>query len=256
MNMSIMLSNLIVTNQRVVLIIDELNREHIAVKFIRGLLNEQWEEADSIKTMPTGSQLKHVATYETLLNECSNYNISGYNVILPTLADLLCYQSPTYIFEFLNKLRRSKYICRVFLWASPQKLQHLQAEFILSGCEYMAELVLRLETEALLSLISRKPSGGVSNKRYSYQVSKTQFQVTELETTESHATPKTTIDCPPSEPAGGTLKIELDEDEMMARNALTLPYERTSEPTEGTIINTPDANDDFDEENPDEDLNL
>ncbi|EDW78741.1 uncharacterized protein Dwil_GK12538 [Drosophila willistoni] len=280
-----MLSNLIVTNQKVVLIIDELNRERIALKFIGSLLHEQGQEADTIKIMPTGSQLKHVATYETLLNECSNNNnndnnnssqneansettdasktvdatntkTNGYNVILPTLADLLCYQSPAYVFEFLNKVRRSEHVRRVFLWASPQNLQHPHAEFILNGCEYMAELVLRLETETLLSLISRKPGGGVSNKRYSCQVSKTQFQVTALETTESHTTPKTTVESPPLEPAGGTFKIELDEDEVMARNALTLPYERTSEPTEGNIIYTPDANDDFDEEDPDEDLNL
>ncbi|XP_017023041.1 elongator complex protein 5 [Drosophila kikkawai] len=281
-----MLSNLVVTKQKVVLVIDELNRERIAPKFIGSLLHEQGQGADTIKAMPAGIHLKHVASFNALVTECANYNnvnnnnnssiqsveagdldapaskTTGYNVILPTLADLLCYQSPAFIFGFLNRLRRSEYVRRVFLWASPQHLQHPHAAYILAGCEYLAELVLRLETDTRLSLISRKPGGGVTNRRYACQVSKTQFEVTPLDggggslspaagSPNKQATPE--VEQTP-EPASSTFKIELDEDEVVARNALTLPYERTSEPSEGNIIYTPDADDDFDEEDPDEDL--
>ncbi|XP_017016176.2 uncharacterized protein Elp5 [Drosophila takahashii] len=277
-----MLSNLLVTKQKVVLVIDELNRERIAPKFIGSLLQEQGQGAETIKSLPTGVTLKHVATFDSLIAECANQNNNnntpaagesggdldggtpgsgkptGFNVILPTLADLLSYQTPAFIFGFLNRLRRSEHVRRVFLWASPQHLQHPHAEYILAGCEYLAELVLRLETDKLLSLISRKPGGGVSNRRFSCQVSKTQFQVTPLDGGVAQAgvspkqpSPETE---PTAEPASSTFKIELDEDEVVARNALTLPYERTSEPSEGNIIYTPDADDDFDEEDPDEDL--
>ncbi|EDV96822.1 uncharacterized protein LOC6556503 [Drosophila grimshawi] len=268
-----MLSNLIVTNQKVVLIIDQLNRERIALRFIDSLLHEQGE-SDEVKSLPIGTQLKHVASFETLLNECSNSsnnnnNISktnstepitksGCNIILPTLADLLCYQTPAYIFDFLNRLRRSEHVRRVFLWASPQYLQHPDADYILAGCEYLAELVLRLETDTTLSLITRKPGGGVSNKRFTCQVSKTEFQVTPLtdatDASASAAALKIQDDGVPASDPGGTFKIELDEDEVVARNALTLPYERINEATEGNIIYTPDADDDFDDEDPDEDL--
>ncbi|XP_016983004.2 elongator complex protein 5 [Drosophila rhopaloa] len=274
-----MLSNLLVTKQKVVLVIDELNRERIAPKFIGSLLHEQGQGAETIKALPTGVSLKHVATFEALITELSNHNnnnstqageagdlegggspgskSSGFNVILPTLADLLCYQSPAFIFGFLNRLRRSEYVRRVFLWASPQHLQHPHAAYILAGCEYLAELVLRLETDKLLSLISRKPGGGVTNRRFSCQVSKTQFQVTPLDgglpAGVSPKQPSPEVEQNP-QPASSTFKIELDEDEVVARNALTLPYERTSEPSEGNIIYTPDADDDFDEEDPDEDL--
>uniref|UniRef100_A0A6P4F1X7 Elongator complex protein 5 n=1 Tax=Drosophila rhopaloa TaxID=1041015 RepID=A0A6P4F1X7_DRORH len=274
-----MLSNLLVTKQKVVLVIDELNRERIAPKFIGSLLHEQGQGAETIKALPTGVSLKHVATFEALITELSNHNnnnstqagdagdlegggspgskSSGFNVILPTLADLLCYQSPAFIFGFLNRLRRSEHVRRVFLWASPQHLQHPHAAYILAGCEYLAELVLRLETDKLLSLISRKPGGGVTNRRFSCQVSKTQFQVTPLDgglpAGVSPKQPSPEVEQTP-EPASSTFKIELDEDEVVARNALTLPYERTSEPSEGNIIYTPDADDDFDEEDPDEDL--
>lgn len=183
-----------------------------------------------------------MASFEALLNDCYNNannqqsnptepipTKTGYNIILPTLADLLCYQTPAYIFDFLNKLRRCEHVRRVFLWASPKHLQHPDAEYILAGCEYLAELVLRLETDSTLSLISRKPGGGVTNKRYRCQVSKTEFQVTPLtEGADATASPATTIQKTPdnaSDP-GRTFKIELDEDEVVARNALTLPYER------------------------------
>ncbi|ALC43907.1 CG2034 [Drosophila busckii] len=263
-----MLSNLVVTNQKVVLIIDQLNRERIALKFIGSLLHEQGEGAE-VKSLPIGTQLQHVASFDAFLNELSNNNNNNasaqspgeptikpsYNVILPTLADLLSYQTPAYIFDYLNKLRRSDHVRRVFLWASPAHLQHVDADYILAGCEYLAELVLRLETETTLALISRKPGGGVSNKRYNCQVSKTEFQVSPL--MESKEAKEATIeeDNVKAADPGGTFKIELDEDEMVARNALTLPYEQhNKEPTEGNIIYTPDADDDFDDEDPDEDL--
>lgn len=257
-----MLSNLIVTNQKVVLIIDQLNRERIALKFIDSLLQEQGKEGEEVKVLPIGTQLKHVANIETLLNNDNNNPATttnrACNVILPTLADLLCYNSPGNIFSLINKLRRSEHVSRVFLWASPQLLPHADAEYILAGCEYLAELVLRLETETTMSLLSRKSGGAVSNKRYSCQVSKTEFKVTPLsENPEGNTTAVTAIkqeEAVKAADPGGTFKIELDEDEVVARNALTLPYERTSDTAEGNIIYTPDADDDFDDEDPDEDL--
>lgn len=56
-----------------------------------------------------------------------------------------------------------------------------------------------------------------------------------------------------------TFKINFDDDEMVARNSLKLPYERTSDevvPAESRIIYNPDSDDDFDEEDPDEDLDI
>ncbi|KAL7731718.1 hypothetical protein ACLKA6_018080 [Drosophila palustris] len=265
-----MLSNLIVTNQKVVLIIDQLNRERIALKFIDSLLQEQGKGAEEVKVLPIGTQFKHVANIKTLLSNNNNNNDdnstsatttnTACNVIMPTLADLLCYHSPAHIFEFINKLRRCEDVSRIFLWASPHLLPHADSEYILAGCEYLAELILRLETDTTLSLLSRKPGGGVSNKRYSCQVSKTEFKVTplSLESVEGKPTAATAAlkqeDAVKAADPGGTFKIELDEDEVVARNALTLPYERTSDTAEGNIIYTPDADDDFDDEDPDEDL--
>lgn len=54
-----------------------------------------------------------------------------------------------------------------------------------------------------------------------------------------------------------TFKINAEDEELVARNAMKLPYERTSEaqqPAGPKIIYNPDSDDDFDEEDPDEDL--
>lgn len=55
-----------------------------------------------------------------------------------------------------------------------------------------------------------------------------------------------------------TFKINFDDEELVARNSLKLPYERTTDeiPLGSKIIYSPDSDDDFDEEDPDDDLNI
>lgn len=54
-----------------------------------------------------------------------------------------------------------------------------------------------------------------------------------------------------------TFKINVEEEELVARNAMTLPYEKPNDikKSDGPkIVYHPDSDDDFDEEDPDEDL--
>lgn len=54
-----------------------------------------------------------------------------------------------------------------------------------------------------------------------------------------------------------SFKINVEEDEIIARNALKLPYEKSEEEKRlpgPQIIYNPDSDDDFDEEDPDDDL--
>lgn len=55
-----------------------------------------------------------------------------------------------------------------------------------------------------------------------------------------------------------TFKINFEDEELEARNALKLPYEKTGVevPASGRIIYSPDSDDDFDEEDPDDDLDI
>ncbi|XP_037931340.1 elongator complex protein 5 [Teleopsis dalmanni] len=244
-----MLSNLIITNQRVVLIIDKLGQEKISYKFITQLLKEQGQDDTTIKTFSLFKKRKEDETLNALINECQNNNNTKYNIILPPLSTLLCYLRPAIVFQFMHKLRTCKYVRRVFLWASIPCLPN--ARYILSACEYMADMVLSIESDDMLTIIVRKPGGGVTRNHYKYKLSVDKFLVEATQTTKRKPDKAITT---PSENLG-TFKIELDEEELVARNSIKMPYEKTVADT-ANIIYTPDSGDDFDEEDPDEDLSV
>ncbi|XP_023293666.2 elongator complex protein 5 [Lucilia cuprina] len=253
-----MLSNLIITRQKFVLIKDELGQEKISQKFITQMLKEQGEDV-TIKTLAIGEQLNDEATLQKFLNECRlqpQEEGKSWNVILPNLSDFLAYQKVSVIFQFLNNLKNCEHVKRTFLWISLPHLHHDHAQYVVAAFEYMADLVLHLLTGNELSYLMCKPGGGVTFKHYTYSRTKTEFKVElKSEVDKSKASSAESPDGQKAEQLG-TFKIELDEDEMVARNAMKMPYEKAMEATESNIIYTPDDADDFDDEDPDEDLNI
>lgn len=250
-----MLSNLVITSQRFVLIIDETAQEKIAHNILYQLLREQGQdEMSTIKTLPTSKDLKNWATFKNFYKKCAN-DESKCNAILPPLADLLCYQRVEKIIHFVHRLQHCEQVQRIFLWVTPANLVQPRAEYLVAAFEYLADLVLHLETNNTLSIVTRKTSGGVTNKKYTYTKNKNEFLVEALRNLPK-TTPAAKVTAPTTNTAGTTFKIELNEDEMVARNTLKLPYEKTSETNESSIIYTPEDGDDFDEEeeDPDDDL--
>ncbi|XP_073840138.1 elongator complex protein 5 [Musca autumnalis] len=254
-----MLSNLVITTQRLVVILDDLGHENISHKFLTQLLKEQGEDG-FIKTFPMNGQLDGINALQTFLTESkSSAKLSEckkWNVILPNLSDWLAYQKPCEIFCCLNKLRKSDNTKRTFLWIAKQNLLDEHGLFLIAACEYMADIVLNLQTDKELTILTRKPGGGITNNRYTYTKTKNEFMV---QMKKPETTPKNVNaienDSEKKEQIG-TFKIELDEEEIVARNAMKMPYEKALEATESNIIYTPDAADDFDDEDPDEDLNI
>ncbi|XP_013115716.1 elongator complex protein 5 [Stomoxys calcitrans] len=249
-----MLSNLIVTPQRLVVILDELGQEKISEKFLTKILREQGEDESITMLAPD-------EPFEKLT--CENNNgtklteTKRYNVVLPNLSDLLVYQKPAEILNGLNKLKKSECIKRSFLWISPNHLACDHAGFLIAACEYMADIVMHLQNEKELTILTRKPGGGVTNNRYAYTKTKTEFMVQAKRGTDSIASQNNGGEGDDKNREQlGTFKIELDEEEMVARNAMKMPYEKAMEAIESNIIYTPDAADDFDDEDPDEDLNI
>ncbi|XP_053953164.1 elongator complex protein 5 [Anastrepha ludens] len=245
-----MLSNLIITKQHFVVIIDETGLEKISHRILYQFLGEQEKnEKLVVKTLPLSSELKDWTTFTNFAKKCSKEEKC--NVLLPSLSDLICYQSVAKIIKFVHKLRICEKVQRLFLWITPANLTYPRAEYLISAFEYMADLYVHLETSNILTIITRKPGGGVTNKRYTYTKTKKEFLVEPVQNLDVQAKASP----PKTSPAGGTFKIELNEDEMVARNTLKMPYEKTSETEESSIIYTPDAADDYDdEEDPDEDL--
>ncbi|XP_065359754.1 elongator complex protein 5 [Calliphora vicina] len=253
-----MLSNLIITRQKFVLIEDELGQDKISQKFITQMLKEQGE-VGTIKVLPLNEQLNDEAILQKFLNECNMQPMEEgklWNIVLPNLSDFLAYQKISVIFQFLTNLKKCEYIKRTFLWISLPHLHHDHANYVVAAFEYMADLVLHILTTNELSLLICKPGGGVTFQHYTYNRTKSEFKVKLRQATDKSKTTNTDSEDGQKAEQLGTFKIELDEEEIVARNAMKMPYEKAMEATESNIIYTPDAADDFDDEDPDEDLNI
>lgn len=204
-----------------------MGHERISQKFITQLLNEQSEEDSAIKLLPTSAELSDANTLLKFLIDCSVKPKEGklWNIILPSLTDFLAYQKVRAIFQFLNDLKKCEYVKRTFLWISLPHLQHDHPQYVIAACEYIADLVLHFLSEKELSLLICKPGGGVSFKHYTYTKTKSEFKVQLKENVDKLKTMDTESDDKKAEQFG-TFKIELDEDEMVARNAMKMPYEK------------------------------
>lgn len=123
--------------------------------------------------------------------------------------------------------------------------------------QHMAGAVLTLQDSVNMSVLTKKSGGAVGRKLFAYEVvDERRFEVREVQ---REIRSVAADDAPVNPESLTTFKINVaGEEEEEARTALKLPYERTSDvqPQESRIIYNPDSDDDFDEEDPDDDLNI
>lgn len=237
-----MISNLIVTPQKFVLFVDNVGIERLSDEIIRHWLKEQGQEC--IRNIPENVECNLKSSKVS-----DNYTKlhSKTNVILLPLSTLLVNFNAGAVFQIINKLKKNPNAKQIFLWAT---VKNVSEHFVIPFLEYMADMIVTFVDSSHLSILSRKTGGLISNKDYDYQLANGDLSVKEVKRI-AQKLPEPTI----KPESLGTFKIDLDEEELVARNALKLPYERTSdEPKESEIVYTPDADDDFDDEDPDEDL--
>jgi len=246
-----MLSNHIITTQRLVAIIDNVGLNVDVCKFLEHIVHEQGKF--KIKTLPLNAALKEKKTLNEFIKQCNeNDSIGGeWNVILPDIADFLIYQKPSEIFLFLKHLDKCTCIERIIFYVSVKNVAHPDSAYIVGGLEYMSNMTIFIETDKELRIVTRKPGGSITNIRYFYVQNYKEFTIEPVESAEKPVEEVKEEQPKPTEK--GTFKIELEEEELVARNSLKLPYEKSTD-AGGNIIYTPDANDDFDDEDPDEDL--
>lgn len=200
------------------------------------------------------------------------------NVILPPLAVITQQHKLVTVIQAIHTIRSNAKTKQMFVWAT---VKNIHDKKVIPFVEHMADVIVTLLDKKTLTILTKRSSGSVSKKvtyciarhrrwfrinltiirtpftlqKYQYEVDKSyHINVREIKgSLDEKPAPEPTID--PESLA--TFKINVDEEEMVARNAMTLPYEKTNEASQAAgpkIIYHPDSDDDFDEEDPDEDL--
>uniref|UniRef100_T1JMR2 Elongator complex protein 5 n=1 Tax=Strigamia maritima TaxID=126957 RepID=T1JMR2_STRMM len=127
--------------------------------------------------------------------------------------------------------------------------------FIVECLENIASTILSLfpATSCVITCnILHKRNGKPSKEKINFHIS-SNLDV-RIEKPNLTTTKRDVMQQKPDPTSGLTFKLELDEKEKVARGQLVLPYTKKS--NESEIIYEYDENDDFDEEDPDDDLNI
>ncbi|KAL5291524.1 hypothetical protein ACFFRR_010748 [Megaselia abdita] len=236
-----MLSNFIVTNQKLVVISDDsqnLPFERFFDRYVKMWLREQGK-LDNLLDL---CNIKALSIKDLSNTVETRKSPEPFTVILPSLTKLLQIDDPRNIIQFINSLKKSSSVRQVFLLSTTTLIPH-ELSFMPTFLEHMAQIVVSV-TKDDLSILSRQSGGSVTRKSYTYKIDGKEMLVKQLKALVIKKEEEV-------KPVEHPFKIKLEEEEMLARNAVKLPYEKTSE---ADIIYTPDADDDFDEEDPDEDL--
>lgn len=237
LNRAELLSARALPQQKIVVIADKVGFEPNASTVISSWLKEQYGEAAGSPVLV--KQLDEKARFQLMI-----------------ISSLERRFEPAQMFKFITRCRKTATIEHVFVWIVEHKLQE---SFLLPYIEHMADSVITFEDKTHLSLLVKKQTGSVTNKYYEFDPTKDSFLIVEVNRSASakQSTASKEADDPPApNPAAlGTFKIDLKDEEVAARNALTLPFEFFKTlPEGGKILYHPDAEDDLDEEDPDDDL--
>lgn len=123
------------------------------------------------------------------------------------------------IFKLIHHHKTKQTIKQLLGWVS---VKNVESEFHVPYLEYLANVVITIKDSVNLSIVSRKATGSVTKKLFQYQYRDGQLHVKEVKQEIVSKIAEPTI-----EPESlTTFKINVDEEELVARNALKLPYER------------------------------
>lgn len=123
------------------------------------------------------------------------------------------------IFKLIHRHKSKQTVKQLFGWIS---VKNVPSEFHVPYLEYLANVVVTIKDSVNLSVVSRKPTGSVAKRLFQYQYRDGQLHVKEVKQEILSRVVEPTI-----EPESlTTFKINVDEEELVARNALKLPYER------------------------------
>lgn len=239
--------------------------ERIATDLIiSSLLSLPNIDNQQVKVLPqTANQFDH---FSVSGESDQRFNCAGVRpVTLIHVAEYTQRHSIPELFHLVHRRVRSatRPLC---LWVHENCLNHAaDSGVIVAYLQQMAGAVLTIRDSENISILTKKGGGTtIVRKHFTYRVQNKRFvdvhEGQSVRAPNADTDPDTATIRPESLT---TFKISVEDgEEMQARTALKLPYERTSDivpkpqQAESRIIYHPDAMDDFDEEDPDDDLNI
>ncbi|XP_055316984.1 elongator complex protein 5 isoform X2 [Sitodiplosis mosellana] len=220
-----MLSNLVIGSERVVLFVDSNSYEPFA--------------KDLLQTIARSSPVIFYPKAIDIPIIESNFKANIESDILTTG------EKANVILAPVSKLQLNNSITEIV-----NLVQHLKHHV-----KYMSNIEVFLRDESELQILTKRNTGTITRKEYQYTIGAC-YEISVREKVKKAAEKQNTT--PSIDPESlATFKITAGSGEQATKDALKLPYERTSsEPQTGHIHYEPDSDDDFDDEDPDEDLNI
>lgn len=176
--------------------------------------------------------------------------------VINSLTPLLLNNSPNELFRQLFNLKTKKVGCKVVALIHSEIHDSMELKII----ERLADAVLTLsvyksnKTLTSCSTFLKKPNGKLSIDNELYKID-SNFAL-HVESPNDIASKETPVTIDPA--SNLTFNLNLKDDEKLARQDLVLPYTQVTSMTQGggNIIYNPDIADDFDEDDPDDDLDI
>ncbi|PSN48608.1 hypothetical protein C0J52_18659 [Blattella germanica] len=209
---------------------------------------------------------EHLVRVEGLKKNNSTWNVvpelgtDKCVVIIDSLSPLILNIGFANCYRQLHKLMRCKKVMQSVCLVHEDSMP--DAHILLPQLQHLATTTIRVEPPSknskgnpISSLTHKKPGGRVARE--------VEFYRSEIDgkfTSHKLEAVKGKLEAPSDESTLPqdltTFKLSLGSQEKQARSELVLPYVRTNEDKGGKVFYQPDAGDDWDEEDPDDDLDI
>lgn len=194
-------------------VLDHTNLEAISEKLLQSSLPSS-QIVNIVSLQPTVPLTSHPISIPTAFSQPR----PDTTLYLP-LAELCQTYKIGNIFKLIHLHKSQQTAKQIIGWAS---VKNVECDFHVPYLEHLANVVVTIKDSVNLSIVSRKLTGTVTKKLFQYQCRDGQLHVKEVKQEIVNKIVEPTI-----EPESlTTFKINVDEEELVARNALKLPYER------------------------------
>uniref|UniRef100_A0A336LK97 RNA polymerase II subunit B1 CTD phosphatase RPAP2 homolog n=2 Tax=Culicoides sonorensis TaxID=179676 RepID=A0A336LK97_CULSO len=184
-------------------------------------------------------------------NQCDTQLSRLHYLIFQPLSKSILKKSVEEIVKDIKIAKLNSFVQQSFIWITPKNIEH---PFIIQFVLHLADSLVDFMSDNEMVIMQKKAHGTIQKKYYSYKYVNNQIEV--IETIKSKQ--KSRQEEQPTNPEKlTTFKIgNFSETELKAKTELEMSYEKIRKQNSGAIHYVPDEVDDFDEDDPDDDLDI